>query len=405
MVDFNFSEEEELFREAMREFCQKNIAPRAKDIDEKEKIPDDLIKAMADQGLMGITISEDYGGQGANFVLASIAGEEIARADVSVATAVLYLVEASWAIILEKYGTDEAKEEILPKVCRGEWLCGIATTEPGGGSDIAGAKVTAKRQGDEYILNGEKAYISGVTEALKMGGGHLTNAYTDRSKGHKGQTFFFVPLKEAVESGTATTSVFHDMGRMGISTGAFAMRDTKVPAHYALEEGRGFYQSMEGFNNARVIIGATCVGAAEACLEQGLEYIKERKAFGQPLAAFQGVQFQAAEAYASLEAAKLIAYKAAWQQDRLFAGETTLSEANKAIALSKLTCPTTAFNVINNVMDWYGAYGYTKEAEFERALRGVRSYSIGAEGATNVMRIIIAREILGKQFWDMVKKM
>ncbi|MFQ6124697.1 MAG: acyl-CoA dehydrogenase family protein [Candidatus Heimdallarchaeota archaeon] len=403
-MDFQFSEEEELFREAMREFCQKNITPQAKEIDETAKIPPGLIKAMADQGLLGITISEQYGGQGANFIFASIAGEEIARADISVATAVFFLVEASWAILIEKYGTAEAKEEILPKVCRGEWVCGIATTEPGGGSDVAGTKVTARREGDDYVLNGEKAYISGVAESLIMGGGFLTNAYTDPVMGHKGQTFIFFPLKNEVENGRATTSIFEDMGRMGISTGAFAMKEARAPSYYGLEEGMGFYQAMEGYNNARAIIGATCIGSAQTCLEMGLDYIKERKAFGQPLAAFQGLQFQAAEAYADLEAARLIAYKASWMLDRFYEGKARMSDANKAVALSKLRCPMTAFNVINSVMDWFGAYGYTKEAELERGLRGVRSYSIGAEGATNVMRIIIAREMLGKQFWDMVKR-
>ncbi len=403
-MNFQPTEEQELFREAMRDFCQKHIAPRAREIDKKEKIPPDLIKAMADQGLIGITVSEQYGGQGANFVMASIAGEEIARADISLATAVFFLLEASWPIILEKYGTEQAKEEILPKVCRGEWICGIGTTEPGGGSDVAGATVTARREGDEFILNGEKAYISGVAETLKMGGGYLTNAVLDRSKGHKDQTFIFFPLKDEVENGRATTSLFEDMGRMGISTGAYAMKDARAPVHYGLEEGKGFYHALEGYNNARAIIGATCVGAAQTCLDMGIDYIKERKAFNQPLAAFQGIQFQAAEAHAEVETARLIAYKASWMLDRFYAGKASLSEANKAVALSKLRCPVIAFNVINSVMDWFGAYGYTKEAEFERSLRGVRSYSIGAEGATNIMRIIIARELLGREFWDLVKK-
>jgi acyl-CoA dehydrogenase len=397
-VDFSWTEEQEIWRRTVRDFAQKKIKPRVREIDTNKKIPDDIIKSMAQLGLLAPTASQDYGGAGVDWTMASIAAEELGRADISLAIPVLYLVEAAWGFIFSRYGTDKMKEEYLKNVTSGEAFCGIAVTEPEGGSDILGAaKTKAEKKGKSWILNGEKIYISGINESSKWGGVHLTLARTDPSKGHKGFSFFAVPLKDM---DNIETTLFEDMGRMGISTGGFTMSDVELPDYNLIGEfNRGFYYAMEGFSAARVLIGATCVGASEAALELGIEHIKTRKAFGRPLGSFEGIQFPLAEHYCNIDAVKLQVYRAAWTMDKMYKDKKANHHAVAiAAAISKLRAPIYAFGVMNEVADWLGALGYTKEFPVEMGIRGVRSYSIGAEGTMNIMRIIIGRELLGKEF-------
>ncbi|MCJ2532268.1 MAG: acyl-CoA/acyl-ACP dehydrogenase, partial [Candidatus Thermoplasmatota archaeon] len=198
------------------------------------RIPDDIIKGMAKLGLLGLTVSPDYGGAGTDWKMACIAAEELGRADISIAVPVLYLVEASWGFILDRYGTKEAKAEILPKMVNGDVFLGIATTEPDGGSDIVGAtKTTAKKDGNNWKLKGEKIYISGVAESLKYGGIYLTLAKTEPEKEHKGMSFFGVTLKD---NPNISTTIFKNMGRMGISTGGFTMDDISIPEAFLVGE-------------------------------------------------------------------------------------------------------------------------------------------------------------------------
>ncbi len=397
-MDFGWTEEQKMWRQTVRDFAQREIKPIVREMDTKGEIPDHIIKGMAELGLLAVTVSEEYGGSEADWTMACIAAEELARADISIAIPVLYLVEAGWGFVFDRYGTEEAKGEILPKVTKGEAFLGIATTEPGGGSDLLGAiKTRARREGNGWVLNGEKMYISGVAESLKWGGIHLTLARTDPEAGHKGFSFFAVPLKDTPG---ITPTLLEDMGRNGISTGGFAMEDVRLPERYLVgEEGKGFYYAMEGFSAARLLIGATCIGAAEAGLEMGIEYIKERKAFGRPIASYEGIQFPLVEHYTDIEATRLLVYRAAWMMDRMYqAGEFTPFEVAKATAMAKLRAPIQAFDTLNEVSNWLGALAYTKEHPIEMGVRGVRSYSIGAEGAQNIMRLIIARELLGKEF-------
>lgn len=399
-MDFSWTEEQRLWRQTVRDFAQKEIAPRVREIDTEERIPPEIIKGMAELGLLGPVCSEEYGGAGMDWTLATIAAEELGRADISLAIPVLYLVEAAWGFIFDRYGTPELKAQVLPKVTAGEAFLGIATTEPEGGSDILGAcRTKAERQGDEWVINGEKVYISGVRESLNMGGIHLLLARTnpDPAAGHRAFTFFALPLR-----GTPgiTPTFFQDMGRMGISTGGFAMEDVRLPAsHQVGELNRGFYHAMEGFSAARVLIGATCVGAAEAVLEMGMEHIKQRRAFGRPLASYEGISFPLANHYANLESTRLLVYKAAWIMDQKYGpGTHTHQDIALAAALAKLRAPQIGFEIMNEVADWFGAMAYTKECPVEMGIRGIRSYSIGAEGTMNIMRLIIARELLGPEF-------
>lgn len=397
-MDFGFTEEQEMFRKMMREFCEKEIAPRARDMDTKMEIADEVIKKMATQGLFGMTVPEEYGGAGADTVIATIAAEEIARADVSMATAVLYLVNAGWSFDLCKHATEQLKEELLPKVAKGEAFVGIGSTEPQGGSDVAGFKSTIKGSGDKLVLNGEKAYISMVREISRFDGGYFTLALSKPELKQRGMTAVYVPLSA---TGISTT-LYEDMGRNALSTGGFTMDDVELPGHYLLGEwNKGFYYFMEGFQVARVFVTAACLGCTAKVLEIGMDYTKQRHVFGRPLAKYEGIQFQLADDYAALEADRLLVYRAAWAVDEMYKKGFSKERSRKVsmfAALPKLRAPPNAFNTCSHVMDWLGAYGYTKECDIEMALRGVKSYSVGAEGGQNIMRIIIARELLGDEY-------
>ncbi|MGD2166397.1 MAG: acyl-CoA dehydrogenase, partial [Anaerolineae bacterium] len=264
---------------------------------------------------------------------------------------------------------------------------------------LGACKTRAERDGETWVFNGEKTYTSGVRESLEWGGIHLMLARTERDEeaGHKAFTFFAMPLKGT--EGIAPT-YFDDMGRMGISTGGFALDDVRLPAEHQVGAlNRGFYHAMEGFSAARTLIGATCVGAAEAALDLGMEHIKMRQAFGRPIASFEGVQFPLADLYTGLEGTRLSTYKAAWTMDQMYQhGAASHHDVALAAAMAKLKAPVLGFEIMNEVADWFGAMAYTKECPVEMGIRGIRSYSIGAEGTPNIMRLIIARELLGQQF-------
>jgi acyl-CoA dehydrogenase len=392
-MDFRLSDEEEAFQAAVRRFGDRVLRTNEQKIDADGKIPSDVLAAMADLGLLAMPVPTDFGGMGASAVLTEIAAEEIGRGDFSMATAVFFLLEAGWGHILARHGTEEAKHEVLPAVCAGKAFLGIATTEPGGGSDLAGMRTTARRDGDAFTLHGEKAFISGVEEAKSLGGGHLTLAKDTTG----GFNFLYVP------TGTEgiSTQRFHNMGRMGISTGGLSYQDARVPAKYLLgSEGKGFGVAMEGFTVARTFVAAACIGAAERALETGMTYIRERTAFGQPLGKFEAIQFELVDLWTQVEAVKWQCRRAAWLLDTytLKGDMSHRSEVDRAVASVKLMAPQVAFESVKRVMMWFGAAGYTKEVGLELGLRGIMSYLVGAEGGLNIMRIILGRELLGKDF-------
>jgi acyl-CoA dehydrogenase len=400
-VDFGFTEEQELFSRAVREWCEKNLAmERIREMDTKGEIPQEILRSMGDLGLNIMTAPQEHGGAGADWVTACIVAEELGYADVSIALPVLWLVESSWGYVVDKYCSDEVRDAVIRKAIEGKAFIGIGSTEAGGGSDVASFKSTAKRQGNEWILNGEKTYISGTEEARRMGGGYFVLARSAPAQSdapHRGMTGFYVPIDA---SGVEINKRFEDMGRMAISTGGFLMKDVKVPDSHRLGDvDKGFYLAMEGFDTARVLISAVCAGAARRALDIGIEYIKERKAFGRPIGKFQGLQFELADDWAHLEALRSLTYRTAWMMDQRYrANKFSPLEVTKMIAACKLLAPHLAFDIYKHAMIWLGAFGYSKECPLEMGLRGVMSYCVGAEGATNIQRTVIARELLGKEF-------
>jgi len=404
MIDFSFTEEQELFRKAVREWCEKNLPlKKVREIDTKQLIPDEIIKGMADLGLWLMTVPEEHGGTGADWVTACIAAEELAYADITIAIPVHFLVESSWGFVADRYCTERVREECIRPAIKGEAFMGIATTEAGGGSDVAAFKTVAKKEGNDWIVNGEKTYISGTEECLHLGkGGYWILARTSPAPPgapHRGMTSFYLPIKAP---GVEVSKRFDDMGRMGISTGAFTMKDVRLPNDYLMgEEGKGFYMTMEGFDAARILIGATSVGCAQRALEIGMEYLKERKAFGRPIGKFGMIQYELANNYAELEALRSLVYRTAWMMDEAYKRKRfTPLEVTKMISTVKLLGPPLAFKIFYDTMVWLGAWGYTKECPLEMGMRGIMSYVIGAEGALNVQRVVLARELLGSEYID-----
>ncbi len=398
-MNFRLSTEQELFRRAVREWAEKNLAPRAKEIDEAGRgIPEEIIQGMADLGIFGVTIPEQYGGSaqpGEELQYALLAIHELGRADLSMSVPVYTLLCMGWGFLAAHHGSEQLKQEVLPNVASGKWFLGIATTEPSGGSDLAGISSSGKQADGGYTVNGEKVFISGADEAARRGGGHLTLFRTDpeASPATRGMTFAYIPTRTP---GVSYTKFTH-MGRGGLSTCGLRFSDAHVPAHYVLgKENRGFHVLMEGFNTARILVCGACTGAAEMALEMSADYTQKRVLFGLPLIKNEGISFEIADDRAKLEMLKLQLHKAAWLVDQYYRdGGATRGEINEAVAIGKLTAPLLALDIVKHAMMHHGATSFTMEVPLQMAFRGLMSYVVGAEGGANIMRLIIAREFVG----------
>ncbi|MBC7318316.1 acyl-CoA dehydrogenase family protein [Candidatus Bipolaricaulota bacterium] len=399
-MDFTITKEQEELKAVVREFADKHVFPRVVEFEANQEIPPEIVKEMARLGLFGVVFPEEYEGLGLDPITAGLVLEELVRGDPECSLAVAFLVHTSWGHIACKYGSEELKEDVIKRAARGDLWIGIATTEPGAGSDLTGISVTAKKEGEGYVLTGEKAYISGVKEAkekgtwFKDGGGHVTLAYTDKTKGHRGMTLFFIPLTDP----GITVRLEKEFGRKGWSFGSFTINEVKVPEFYRIgDEGKGFYIAMEGFDHARAYIALTCAVAGKRALEIAAEYTKQRRAFGQPIAKFQGVQFQLAEHWSRLEAAHALAYKALWALKMEQEGKLNRFEVTKIAASAKLFAVEAAKAALDGAMRWMGAFAYTEENPVALAWKAVKSYD-WAEGSLDIMRLIVAREVLGKEY-------
>ena len=406
-MDFELTSEQAVFRDKVSEFCMREIAPRWVEIDEKGEIGVDLIKSMARAGLIGLTLPEEYGGQGGTFTEAALAGEQIAYHGPALSLAVLYLIQCSWPYIVYRYGSNEAKAEILPKIADGEAVLGIASTEAHGGSDIASVLCRAEGiPGDYWIVNGEKSMVSlpTVVEKMPWGGGWFLIARTgDPSLRHKTITDFLVLMKKGgvLEKGI-TYKPWTEFARRGLDTSMLRFENVRVDDRYRVGEvNGGFKIAMEGFNLARSMIGAVCVGCARWLMDQAVSWLKSRRLFGKPLASYQGINFKLADYAKELEAARLLCYKAAWTADRYYVLRSPgvrLGDVSLMSSMAKLKCAGLAVDLGEDVMKWFGGASYFKETPIFRAWLAAFSYVVGAEGAENIMRLIIAREILGREY-------
>jgi len=379
-MDFAFTPEQEELIRTLRVFARKELAPRSARWDKTGEFPWEIWRQMGELGLLGLRAPAEFGGQDADLMTMGIATEEISRGDFS-ATYGIQLAGLAGEII-GRNGTDEIKQRWLPPTVRGEAVVAIALTEPSAGSDAANLACRAVREGDAYVITGEKSGISlGMAAHAAM-----VFAKTDVAAKARGVTAFLVPL----DLPGVSRSALHDMGTHAVGRAVLSFDHVRVPASHRLgAEGTGFYQVMQGFDYNRVIIALACLGVAQVSLEETMAYARERKAFGRPLAQFEGISFPIAEAATHIEAARLLCYRALWLADR---GEPYTKEA----AMVKWWGPRLAVDTIHQCLLFHGHYGYTDELPFEQRMRDVIGLEIG-DGTAEVMKIIVARELMGRE--------
>jgi len=376
-MDFSFTEEQELFRRTVREFAQKEVAPKIRMYERRGEFPWEIYHRMGSAGLLGLRLPKEYGGQEADAITMGVAVEEFARAGWQIPLSDIM------AEILCLHGSQELKDQWLPLLVKGDKMLGVASTEPGVGSDAGAISTRAVKKGNEYLINGEKQCITGINECAA----YCVMARTGSSPGAKGVSMFLVEMdRKGIEK-----YLFDALGWRLFSFGGFVLKDVAVPAGNLIgEENRGFYYVMETFDLMRAYIALWAVGMAEAALEESIEYVKQRKAFGSPIGKFESVQFRIAEDYTTLEAARLLCYRTFWLKDKN-------KPFTKEAAMIKFWVPQVAFNVVNDCIQNRGAVGFTTEALDEFRLREVRGSMIG-DGTSDIMKIIIARELLGREF-------
>ena len=376
-LNFDFSEEQELFRRTVREFAKKEIAPKIREYESKREFPWELYRKMGKNGLLGLRLPKKYGGQEADAVTMGILAEEMARAGWQIPLSDIM------AEILAMHGPEHLKAEWLPAAVRGEKMVGIANTEPSAGSDAAAITTRAVRQGDHYVLNGEKQCITGVNEC----GAYCLLAKTQPDMGSKGVSMFLVEMnRPGIEK-----YEFDALGWRLFSFGGIVLKDVKIPATNLIgEENKGFHYVMQTFDLMRSLIAVWCIGHAEGALDETIEYTKQRKAFGRPIAKFESVQSRIVDGHTKLEAARLLCYRTLWLKDK---GK----KITKDSAMIKWYAPLVAFDVVNDCLQNRGAVGYTTLSLEEYRLREIRGAMIG-DGTTDINKIVVARELLGREF-------
>lgn len=378
-MNFELSKEQAMMQEMVRDFANKVIRPRAVEIDEKAAFPVDIIKQMGELGLMGIPFSEQYGGSGADTLSYVIVAEEIARACGS--TGLTYVANVSLgASPIYSFGTEEQKQKYLKPIIKGQTLGSFGLTEPNAGSDAGGTKTTAMTDGDNYIINGEKCFITNASYSDTI----IVTAVTGKSM--KGRNIISAIIVPTTAKGVTITSNYNKMGVRGSDTAEVVLNDVCVPRTNLLgEPNEGFKQFLHTLNGGRISIAAIAVGIAQASLDKALRYAKERMQFGKPIASFQAIQFKLADMAMEVELARNMVYKAAWLKDQH-------KPFSKEAAYAKLFATETAFRAANEAIQIHGGYGYMREYEVERYLRDAKLLQIG-EGTSEIQRLVIAKQL------------
>ena len=378
-MNFELSDEQALLRKTVRDFAERELAPKSREWDEKQAFPREVFTKLGELGLAGVCWPEDLGGSGLSTLDWAIVMEELARVDAGVALS-LAAHHGLCSAHIYLAGTDEQKRRFLPPLARGERVGCWGLTEPGSGSDAGGMRTTAVRDGDHWVLNGSKNFITngGIAETA------VAMAVTDRGAGKKGISAF------VVERGTPGFRSGKKEDKLGVrssDTSELVFEDCRVPAGNLLgREGMGFVDTLKILDKGRVGIAAFSVGIAQASLEASIRYARERKQFGHPIADFQAVQFKVAEMAMKTEAARLLTWRAAAMAD---AGLTHIAESSMA----KLFASEASVEIALEAIQIHGGYGYVKEYPVERYLRDAKIGTIG-EGTSEVQRLVIARQLL-----------
>jgi butyryl-CoA dehydrogenase len=381
-VDFQPTEEHRMIRRMVRDFAEKEIAPRAEEIDETDQFPEDLFRRMGELGIIGLPFPEEYGGSGGNYTSLVIALEEIARVSGSMAIT----LDAQTSLYCEPvflFGTEEQKQKYLAPAARGEKIGAFGLTEPQAGSDAGATRTRAVRDGNEWIINGQKNFITNGSIADFA----VITARTDPDPeaGTRGISAFIV------ERGTPGFEAGRDEKKMGLKgsvTSELFFENCRIPAENLLgKENEGFGQFLTTLDAGRVAIAAMAVGLAQGAFEKSVAYAQEREQFGQPIAKFQAIQWMIADMATEIEAARLLVNRAAWLRER---GERFTREA----AMAKLFATEMSERACHNAIQIHGGYGYVQEYEVERMYRDQRLCAIG-EGTNQIQRLVIARQIMG----------
>ena len=378
-MNFQLTREQELVRQMVREFAMNEVKPIAAEIDETERFPMENVEKMAKLGMLGIPFAKEYGGAGGDTLSYIIAVEELSKACGT--TGVIVSAHTSLcASLIEQFGTKEQKEKYLVDLASGKKLGAFGLTEPGAGTDAAGQQTVAVLDGDNYILNGSKIFITngGVADTF------IIFAMTDRSKGTRGISAFIV---EKEFEGFSIGKKEEKLGIRASSTTELVMSNCIVPKENLIgQEGKGFGIAMKTLDGGRIGIAAQALGIAEGAFEEAVAYMKERKQFGKPLAAFQGLQWMIAEMDTKIEAARHLVYKAAWLKDNKLPYSVDAARA-------KLYAAEVAMDVTTKAVQIFGGYGYTKEYPVERMMRDAKITEI-YEGTSEVQKMVISGSAL-----------
>ncbi|WP_433624475.1 acyl-CoA dehydrogenase [Halomicrococcus sp. NG-SE-24] len=379
-MDFSLSAEQKQIRNMVAEFADEEIKPRAAEIDESDEFPADLVDQMADLGLMGMPFPEEYGGAGLDYHSYAIGLEEISRGSGGLGT----IVAAHTSLagnMLYAFGDEDQKREYLTPLNRGEDVGAFALSEPGAGSDVPAMETTAEKDGDEYVLNGGKLWISNGSVADTV----TVFAKTDPDAGNRGISSFVVRPEE--DDGFHVEGTEHKLGDKGCPTAELRFSDMRIPEDRLLgEEGRGFVHALKTLNGGRITIAARSIGLARAALEDSLTYAQDREQFDQPISEFQTIQHKLADMDTKIQAAKMLMHRAA---DRKMRGEDYIKQAAQA----KLFASEISREVANEGIQIHGGYGYTTDFDVERYYRDAKLNEI-YEGTSEVLRNTIANELL-----------
>jgi alkylation response protein AidB-like acyl-CoA dehydrogenase len=379
-MEFQLSDEQKMWQETVRDFCQNELKPRATQTDSAAVLPMDIIKKMAPLGLLSLPVPETDGGPGLDSIGLAIAIEEIGRACGSTALSVA-AHNGLCVGPLVAYGTAAQKARYLPHLMSGDALGALALTEPGAGSDLAGGvRTTAILEGDEWVINGSKAWITNPSLSPII----ITLCRSDRESGNRGFNHLIVPTGTP---GLTINPPEQKMGLKGSPTHMLTYDQVRVPQENLLgEPGRGLHQTLATLDGGRISIGAMAVGLAQAALDEAIVYAKERQAFGRPIAQHQGLQWMFADISTEIEAARLLVYQAAWLKDQ---GRNYSKQA----AMAKLFASETAERAAFKAIQIHGGYGYSAEFPVERIYRDQRLLTIG-EGTSEILRTVISRRVL-----------
>ena len=380
-MDFELSMEQDILRKTVRDFAEKEIAPVARELDQKEFFSLDTCRAMGELGLFGMIVSEDYGGQGMDYVSYIIAVEEIARIDGSHA-ATIAAGNSLGISPLYYYGSEEQKRKYLPKLCTGEGLWGFGLTEPGAGSDAGASATTAVLDGDQWVLNGSKIFITNASAPNSIG----VTVMCKTGKREDGRDELSCILVEHGTPGFEAREMHGKMMWRASNTSELYFDDCRVPQENILGvRGKGFHQMLETLDGGRLSIGAMGVGGAQGAYELALRYAKERQQFGKPVASFQVNAFKLADMAMEIEAARLLLYNACWLRDnhKFF---------SKHAAMAKLYASEVMGRVTDQAVQLHGGYGLMQEYDVERFYRDYKLLTIG-EGTSEIQRLVIARLI------------